>query len=63
MIMTKATKRTAKGVIAGVVVGSAVSAVTLWSMKPKASKMIRKKAAKALDSMGTVMQNIADYTK
>ena len=53
--MTKATKRTAKGVMAGVVVGSAVSAVTLWSMKPKTGKMIRKKAAKALDTMGTVM--------
>ena len=61
--MTKATKKTAKGVIAGVMVGSAVSAVTLYSMKPKAGKMLRKKAAKALDSVSSVMQNIADYTK
>ncbi len=61
--MTKATKRTAKGVAAGIIVGSAVSAVTVWSMRPKTGKMIRKKTAKALDTMGTVMQNIADYTK
>ena len=61
--MTKATKRTAKGVLAGIAVGSAVSAVTIWSMKPKAGKMMRKKASRALDTMGTVMQNIAEYTK
>ncbi len=61
--MTKATKRTAKGLLAGVVVGTAVSAATIISMKPKPSKMLRKKAAKALDTMGSVMMNIADYTK
>jgi len=61
--MTKATKRTAKGLLAGVMVGSAVSAVTIISMKPKPGKMLRKKASKALDAMGNVMQNIADYTK
>jgi len=61
--MTKATKRTAKGLIAGVMVGSAVSAVTIISMKPKPGKAIRKKASRALDAMGTVMQNMADYTR
>ena len=61
--MTKATKRTAKGVIAGVVVGSAVSAVTIYSARPKTAKMMRKKAAKALDTVGNVMQSLADYTK
>ncbi len=61
--MTKATMRTAKGMIAGIMVGSAVSAIAVYSMKPKAGKMLRKKAAKALDSMGNVMQNIAEYTK
>ena len=60
--MTKASKKTAKGVLAGVVVGSAVSAIAVWSMKPKTGKMIRKKTAKALDTVGAVMQNLADYT-
>ena len=61
--MTKATKRTAKGVVAGVMVGAAVSAVSMYSMRPKAGRKLRRKAAKALDSVGTVMQNLAEYTK
>ena len=61
--MTKATKRTAKGVIAGLMVGSAVSAVTILSSRPKAGKAIRKKTAKALDTVGNVMLNLADFTK
>ena len=61
--MTKATKRTAKGIMAGVAVGTAVSAIAMVSMKPKPSKMLRKKAAKALDTVGNVMQSLADYTK
>ncbi|MBQ7714763.1 MAG: hypothetical protein IJT70_02715 [Clostridia bacterium] len=61
--MTKSSMRTAKGVIAGLMVGSALSAITVYSIKPKTGKKLRKKAAKALDSMGCVMQNLADYTK
>ena len=61
--MTKATKRTAKSMVAGAVIGSVVSATAIMTMKPKPSKVMRKKAAKALDAMGNVMQNIADYTK
>ncbi len=61
--MTKSAKRNAKGIIAGMMVGSAVSVITIASMKPKPAKTLRKKAAKALDAVGCVMQNIADYTK
>lgn len=61
--MSKSSRRTVKGIAAGMIVGSMVSAVTIASMKPKPGKMIRKKAAKALDAMGNVMQNIAEYTK
>ena len=61
--MTKASKRTTKSLVAGMIAGTAVSAVAMISMKPKPSKMIRKKAAQALDTVGNVMQNLADLTK
>ena len=61
--MTKATKRTAKGVIAGIMVGGAVSAVTIISSRPRTGKTLRKKAAQALDTVGTVMLNLADAAK
>ncbi|MBQ7669508.1 MAG: hypothetical protein IJS45_02160 [Clostridia bacterium] len=61
--MTKTAVRKAKGIMAGIVAGSAVSLITFYSSKPKPAKTFRKKAAKALDAVGTVMQNIADITK
>ena len=61
--MSKTTARKAKGIMAGIIAGSAASLITFYSAKPKPAKTFRKKAAKALDTIGTVMQNIADITK
>ena len=61
--MKKSVMRTAKGIMAGVAVGTAVSMVSIISMKPKPAKTFRKKAAKALDTVGEVMMNLADLTK
>ena len=61
--MKKSAARTAKGIMAGVAVGTAVSMVSIMTMKPKPAKAFRKKAAKALDTVGEIMMNLADYTK
>lgn len=61
---TNSTMKVAKGIAAGIVIGSAVCAVAMGTgmMKPK-KKSIRHKTANALDTVGTIMQNIADYTR
>lgn len=54
----------AKGVAVGIVIGSAVCAVAMGcgAMKPK-KKTVRYKAASVLDTVGSVMQNIADCAR
>ncbi len=61
--MKKSVMRTAKGVMAGVAVGTMVSVVSIAAMKPKPAKTFRKKAVKALDTVGGVMMDLADWTK
>ncbi|NLK39024.1 MAG: hypothetical protein GX303_02080 [Clostridiales bacterium] len=51
-----------KGVIAGIVIGSAVGMAVKTATQPRRSKFART-AGRALDTMGTVMQNIADMVK
>lgn len=51
-----------KGMIAGIVIGSAVGMAVKTMTQPKKSKFA-KKAGRALDTVGTVMQNIADMVK
>ncbi len=53
-----------KSVAAGIVIGSAVCAVAMGcgAMKPK-KKTVRYKAVNALDTVGTIMQNIADCAR
>lgn len=60
--MMKENKGIAKGVLAGVIVGTAVSVVAISSMKPR-KKNIKMRTANALDTVGSIMQNIADYTR
>ncbi len=60
--MTREISRISKGILTGVVIGTAVSALAISSMKPK-KKNIKRKTADALDTVGSIMQNIAEYTR
>lgn len=51
-----------KGMIAGIVIGSAVGMAVKTATRPKRSKLA-KSAGRALDTVGSVMQNIADMVK
>lgn len=54
----------AKFIVAGMVIGSAVgTAVTVMMKSRQPHSMIRTKAAAALDAVGTIMQNVADFTR
>ena len=54
----------AKFVVAGMVIGSAVgTAVTVMMKQRKPQSMMRAKAAAALDTVSTIMQNVADFTR
>ncbi len=54
----------AKYIVAGMVVGSAVgTAVTVMMKNRHPQSMMRTKAAAALDAVGTIMQNVADFTR
>lgn len=60
--MTKEASRIAKGIFTGMVIGTAVSVIAAGTMKPK-KKSIKRKTANALDTVGSIMQNIADYAR
>ncbi len=60
--MTRENSRIAKGILTGVLIGTAVGAVALSSMKPK-KKSLKRKTVNALDTVGAIMQNIADYSR
>ena len=54
----------AKFIVTGMVIGSAVgTAVTVMMKQRKPQSMIRSKAAAALDTVSTIMQNVADFTR
>lgn len=58
--MNKFTSKMIRGVAAGFVIGSAMGAMSACLMKPKKNKF-RKTAGKALDAVGTMMQNMSDW--
>ena len=60
--MTREASKITKGILAGVVIGTAVSAVALSSMKPKKTTL-KRKTVNALDTVGSIMQNIAEYSR
>ena len=54
----------AKFIVAGMVIGSAVgTAVTVMMKQRHPQSMMRQKAAAALDTVSTIMQNVADFTR
>ena len=62
MMSSNTTMNIAKGIITGVVIGGTAAAVIAKSSKPKKSKF-RRTAVHALDTMGTIMQSMADYAR
>ena len=53
-----------KFIVAGMVIGSAVgTAVTVMMKNRHPQSMMRAKAAAALDTVSTIMQNVADFTR
>ena len=61
MMTTQSTMmKVAKGVAAGIMIGGAIGAATVSMMKPKKSKF-KRSAGKALDAVGTMMQNVSDW--
>lgn len=52
-----------KGVMTGIVIGGAAGMVAMSALKPNKKKMIKKKTANAIDTVGAIMQNIADCTR
>lgn len=54
----------AKFIVAGMVIGSAVgTAVTIVMKNKHPQSMMRTKTAAALDAVGSIMQNVADFTR
>lgn len=60
--MKRNTENLTKGMIAGLVIGSAVGMAVKTVAQPKRKKIV-KTAGRALDTVGTIMQNVADMVK
>ncbi len=60
--MRRSAENLARGMIAGIVIGSAVGVAVKTATQPR-KKKIAKTAGRALDTMGSVMQNIADMVR
>ena len=59
-MMSQTTMKVAKGVAAGLMIGSAIGVVSVTMMKPKKSRF-KRSAGRALDAVGTMMQNVSDW--
>ena len=54
----------AKYVACGIIIGSAVgTAATVMIKSHKKPSTLKEKAAAAMDTVGTIMQNVADFTR
>ena len=60
--MSRNSMNVVKGVASGIIVGGVAGIALASAMRPKKSK-IKKAAARTLDTVGSIMQNVADYTR
>lgn len=51
----------AKCVVTGMVIGGTVGITVASSMKKPTARDFRRKTARAIDTMGSVMRSVADY--
>ena len=58
--MANSTMNMIKGVAAGIMIGGAIGAEAVTSMRPRKSKF-RRSAGRALDAVGSIMQNVSDW--
>ena len=62
-IMTKQIMNVAKGVITGMVIGGAAGFAIAASSRHPVRRSIRHSAIAAMDTVGTIMQAVADITR
>lgn len=61
--MTSQVNKIAKGVITGMVLGGTAGIAIACTMKKPAKSSFRRTAASAMDTVGVIMQNLADLTR
>jgi len=61
--MTRQIVNVTKGVLTGMIIGGTAGVALACSMKKPARKSIRRTAVSAMDTVGAIMQNIADFTR
>lgn len=61
--MTKQITRITKGVITGMVIGGTAGIALTCAMKKPEKNSFRRTAASAMDTVGIIMQNLADMTR
>ena len=61
--MTNQVTKIAKGVIIGSVIGGTAGIALACTMKKPAKSSFRRTAASAMDTIGAIMQNLADITR
>lgn len=53
----------AKGIAAGVVIGGAIGATVVASIHPQKRNALKKSAVNMMDTVGSIMQSIAEYAR
>lgn len=61
--MTKQIMNVTKGVLTGMVIGGTAGVALACSMKKPVKKSVRRTAASAMDTVGMIMQSIADFAR
>jgi len=61
--MTSQVNKITKGVITGMVLGGTAGIAIACTMKKPAKSSFRRTAASAMDTVGVIMQNLADLTR
>lgn len=62
-MMSKQLMNITKGVITGMVIGGTAGVALACTMKKPAHRTFRRTAISAIDTVGAIMQNIADFTR
>lgn len=61
--MTRHVMNITKGVLTGMVIGGTAGVALACSMKKPARRSIKRTAVSAMDTVGAIMQNIAEMTR
>lgn len=61
--MSKQVMNVTKGVLTGMAIGGAAGIALACTMKKPARRSVRRTALSAMDTVGAIMQGIADFTR